>query len=299
MSESPGAQGPHRAGVVALLGRPNAGKSSLFNRLVGEKLAIVTPKAQTTRSRLLGISSLPNAQVLWLDTPGLHTGSRALDSAMAEQIREAARDCDVALLVADPREPFGEGQRSLLAQLTQAGTPVFLVATRQDLPAAAAAPWPPPGIPESVAVARVSAQSGSGVAGLVSAVCARLPESPPLFDRDQLSDRPLRFLAAERVREAAFRALAQELPYRVGVEVIQFDESREDLVRIHANLIVERESQKRIAVGRAGSVIKQIGSEARRELEGLLERRVHLELWVRVEPNWTRSPARVKELGYA
>jgi GTP-binding protein Era len=293
------AEAPHRAGVVALLGRPNTGKSSLFNRLVGEKLAIVTPKAQTTRSRLLGISSLPNAQILWQDTPGLHGGTRALDSAMAEQIADAARDCDVALVIADPRESFGEDLRALHAQLAHAGTPHLLVATKQDLSAAAAATWPPAGLAADTQIARVSAQSGTGVSELVAAVTGLLPESPPLFDREQLSDRPLRFLAAERVREAAFSSLSQELPYRVAVEVIQFDESREDLVRIHANLIVERDSQKRIAIGRAGERIRQIGTEARREIEALLERRVHLELWVRVEPNWTRNPARVKELGYA
>jgi len=289
---------PHRAGVAALLGRPNAGKSTLLNRLVGEKLAIVTPKPQTTRSRTLGIASREGAQVLWLDTPGLHAGSRALDSAMAEQVSGAARGCDVAVWLADPRESFGLDQRALLGSLEAAGKPCLLVASKSDLPAAAQLPWPPPGVASRARALRVSAATGQGVEALTAAVIERLPESPPLYDPLQLSDRPLRFLAAERVREAAFHELAQELPYRLAVAISEFDESREDLVRIRAELIVERDSQKRIVIGRGGELVKRIGIAARRELEQLLGTRVHLELWVRVEPHWSRNPARVKALGY-
>jgi GTP-binding protein Era len=260
--------------------------------------SVLLPAFGRPSSRMLGIFSQPGAQVLWLDTPGLHAGSRALDSAMSEQVVTAARDCDVAVLLADPRESFGEDQRALIARLERARTPLLLVASKCDLPGAAAASWPPAGVSTPAERLRVSAQTGLGVDALIAAVIARLPEAPPRFDPEQLSDRPLRFLAAERIREAAFLELAQELPYRLAVEVSEFDESRADLVRIRAELIVERDSQKRITVGSGGEVVKKIGSAARLEIEALLGTRVYLELRVRVEPRWSRNPARVKALGY-
>ena len=158
-----------------------------------------------------------------------------------------------------------------------------------------AAWWPPEGCDATL---RTSAATGEGLDALVRAVVERLPESPPLYPEDEISDRPLRFLVAELVREAAFEELEQEVPYALAVEVEQYDESRPDLHRIRANLIVERPSQKQIVIGRGGSRIKAIGTRARREIERLVDTRVHLELWVKVEPRWTRKPARIKSLGY-
>ena len=288
----------HRAGVVALLGLPNAGKSSLLNRLVGHKLAIVTPRPQTTRGRLLGILTLPGAQILFVDTPGLHTGARPLHAAMHEAAREAADDCDVALLVVDPQQGLGDGVAQTLARLATRRAPVLLVGSKSDLPAAAAAPWPPAVDPAPAAVLRVSAQTGHGIAALIAAIVERLPEAPPYYPEDELTDRPLRFLAAELVREAAFGALHEELPYAVAVEVTAFDESRPDLVRIDADLLVERESQKRIAVGAGGEMVKRIGTRARIEIERLCGCRVHLALRVKVEPHWSRRRERIDALGY-
>ncbi len=288
---------PHRSGVVALLGRPNAGKSTLLNRLVGEKLAIVTPRAQTTRSRILGILTLEGVQLLLVDTPGLHPGEKALNLALNALADAAARDCDVAVVLADPREPWDEAQAGLVERLHRHGTPVVLAATKADLPAAASAAWPPPGA-AAEALLRVSARSGQGIDALLEALLRQLPEAPPLYPEDQLSDRPLRFLVAELVREAAFEELSQELPYALAVEVVEFDERRENLARIRAHLIVERASQKRIVVGAGGEVVKRIGIRARREAERLLERRVHLELWVKLEPGWAKRPKRLKSLGY-
>jgi GTP-binding protein Era len=288
---------PHRSGVVALLGRPNAGKSTLLNRLVGEKLAIVTAKAQTTRSRILGILTLPNAQLLLVDTPGLHRGEKALNVALNELADAAAADCDVALVLADPREEWGEAEQSMLERLRGHGAASVLAATKSDLAAAAAVPWPPPGAADATAL-RISAQTGQGIQALLDALVERLPEAPPLYPGDQLSDRPVRFLVAELVREAAFEELGQELPYAMAVEVIDFDESRNDLALIRANLLVERRSQKQIVVGRNGAVVKRIGIKARREAEKLLGQRVHLELWVKLEPKWAKRPNRLKSLGY-
>jgi len=288
-----------RAGFAALLGRPNAGKSTLLNRLLGEKLAIVTARPQTTRSCLLGILQHGSAQILLHDTPGVHAGRGRLDPALHRIVEKAAEDCDVACLLVEPAAGWSPELEALRVHLAARGKPTLLVATQIDRPASAAAPWPPPGTAPDAVTLRVSARTGEGVPALLDAIAARLPESPPLYPTDQLSDRPLRFLAAELVREAAFEALEQELPYALAVEVVEFDETRPELVRIRANLIVERVSQRKIAIGAGGAMIKHIGSEARRELERLLGRRVHLELWAKVDPRWSRNPNRLKSLGYS
>jgi len=286
---------PHRAGLVAILGPPNAGKSTLLNHVLGEKLAIVTALPQTTRSRILGIHSIEGAQILFLDTPGLHVGAKALNRALNEQVTEAAVDCDVALLLVDLTRGFRETHADLHARLVARGTPTLVVGTKLDRPGAREAPFPPSGIDPAF---RISARTGEGVEALVAAIVERLPESPPLYPEDDLSDRPLRFLAAELVREAAFEALDQELPYALAVEVVEFDESRPDLVRIRANLLVERQSQKAIVIGRGGEMVKRIGTHARLQIEALLEQRVHLELRAKVEPRWAKRPGRMRALGY-
>ena len=284
-----------RAGVVAILGRPNVGKSTLLNTVLGAKLAIVTPKPQTTRSRILGIYTRECVQILFLDTPGLHRGQKVLNALLGAQVEEAARDCDVALLLVDLTQSWGEDDAALAASLAERGAPAFAVGTKLDLPGAAAAAWPPPGVDGAF---RISARTGEGIPELLDAIVERLPESPPLFPACDLSDRPLRFLAAELIREAAFEELAQELPYSIAAEVLEFDEADADIVRIRAQLLVERRSQKQIAVGRGGSMIKRIGTRARLEIERLVENRVHLDLRVKVEPRWAKRPGRIKALGY-
>ena len=278
----------HRAGVVALLGRPNAGKSTLLNRLLGQKLAIVTAKPQTTRSRILGISNLPGAQVLWFDTPGLHEGGKPLNRMLNAIALGAGEDCDLALLLVDPARGLDPELASFRERLVARGTSVLVVSTKADL-----SPAGPP------ADLRISAQTGEGIEALLSAVVERLPVAPPYYDDpEQLTDRPLRWLAAECVREAVFEELEQELPYATAVEIESFDESRPERVHIRAQLLVERASQKRIVVGTAGEQVKRIGIRARAALEALLESRVHLELWVKVEPGWPKRKRRLDALGY-
>jgi GTP-binding protein Era len=291
------AEAEHRSGVVALLGRPNAGKSTLLNRILGEKLAIVTPKPQTTRSRLLGIWSTPAAQVLFVDTPGFHEGTRPLNRALNVLVGEATGDCDVALLLIDPVRGVDEGHLALLASLREKETPALGVATQCDRPERRAAPWPPESLAD-LPWLRTSGATGEGVEALLAAVVDRLPPGPRYYAEDELTDRPLRFLVAELVREAAFECLEQEVPYGVAVEIRAFDESRPDLVRIAADLLVERASQKGIVLGRGGAMIKRIGSEARRRIEERLGRRVFLELWVKHAPNWPRRAKLLKSLGY-
>lgn len=287
----------HRAGVVALLGLPNAGKSTLLNRLLGEDLAIVTRKPQTTRSRILGVLTRPGAQLLLYDTPGLQRGSDALSGSMREAVDAVARDCDVALVLLDPARGWRPAHGDLLERVSAGGGQPLLVGTHVDVPEAAAAPWPPEpagGIPAF----RVSGRTGTGVEALLDAVVARLPAAPPFYAEDALTDRPLRFMVAERVREAAYQELSQELPYAVAVEVRAFDGSRKDRVHIEADLIVERATQKRIAIGAGGRMVKAIGTRARRAIEPLVGRPVHLALFVKVEPHWARHARRVRALGY-
>jgi len=284
----------HRAGAVALLGKPNAGKSTLLNRLLGWKLAIVSAKPQTTRSRLLGILTLEDGQLLLLDTPGLHSGSKPLNVALGEIVTEAAEGCDVALLLVDLTSGWCDESAALARRLSERGTPHLIVGTKSDLAGANAPEWPDRA-PQPL---RVSARTGAGIDALLERTLALLPASPPLYPEDELSDRPMRFLAGELVREAAFEELEQELPYSLAVEVVEYDEKRPDLVRIRADLLVERASQKRIVIGRNGRVVKSIGVRARSEIEKLVGGRVHLELWVKVEPKWSRRPKRLKSLGY-
>jgi len=285
----------HRAGAVAILGRPNAGKSTLLNHLLEEKLAIVTSKPQTTRSRILGILSRDDAQILLFDTPGMHTGSKPLNVALNELVETAARDCDLGLLLVDPYQGWGEDHSALLERLRARDCPVVVAATKMDLNNRRMAEL----APEAPPLRAISARTGEGVEALLGEVIAQLPESPPLYPRDQLSDRPLRFLAAELVREAAMEELAQEIPYALAVDVVEFDEKRADLVRIRADLLVERRSQKRIVIGSGGQTIKRIGIQARRGIEQLVAKKVHLELWVKVESSWTKRPKRLKSLGYS
>lgn len=289
---------PHRCGVVVLLGRPNAGKSTLLNRLLGEKIAAVTPKPQTTRTQVMGIVTRAGSQILLFDTPGLHEGSKPLDIAMRDAVTRATEDCDVAVLLVDAAAGYEPVHAEWLARFSGRGVPVLLVATQVDRPECAQAAWPPPATEAAAAVLRISARTGAGIEDFVDAIVARLPEGPPHFPADQLTDRPTRFIAAEFIREAAFLELSQELPYRLAVDLIEFDERDPLLTRIRANLLLERDSQKRIAIGTGGERIRAIGTRARRDIERLLGRQVFLDLRVKVDPAWAKQAKRLKSLGY-
>jgi len=290
----PMADPPHRAGVVALLGRPNAGKSTLLNRVLGSKLAIVTAKPQTTRSRILGILNRPHAQIALVDTPGRHQGTRPLNRALNEIVESVARGCDVALLLVDRSRGWRETEAEIYGLLRERAAPTLIVETKSDLSPAADRF----AIPQGAEVVALSARTGEGVNVLLDRVEAMLPESPPLYPPDDLSDRPLRFLGAECIREAVFEILEQEVPYAVAVEVEEWDETRPERVHVRANLLVERESQKQIVIGRGGRVIREIGIRARRDIEDLVGGPVHLDLWVKCEPKWSKRPKRLQALGY-
>ncbi|HTF33774.1 MAG TPA: GTPase Era [Myxococcota bacterium] len=289
----------YRCGVVALLGLPNAGKSTLFNRLLGQKLAIVTPKPQTTRSRLLGIRTLERAQLLLLDTPGLHEGKGELHASMQRAAIAAAEDCDLGLLLIDSTKGWEPAHGVAAARLSRLRKPWLVVGTKGDLPRPERAIWPPREVRDGPPALLLSGQSGAGVRALLKTISALLPPGPPLRAPEELTDRPLRFLAGELVREAVFQQLREELPYAIAVEVDEYDETtRSDLVRIRANLLVRRSSQKSIVIGAGGERIRSIGTQARQEIERLVERKVHLELWVKVDAGWAQQRRRLEALGY-
>jgi len=290
--------GEHRAGFVAIVGPPNAGKSTLLNRLLGQKLAIVSWRPQTTRSRILGIQTLPDAQISWVDTPGVHDARKALNRALLDAVREAVLGCDLACVLIDQSRGWQPEHEQVLEALEETTGPALWVATKTDLARRSDAQAPPErvgGWPEL----GVSARTGKGIGALQKAVVGQLPVSPPLYGPDEVTDRPLRWLAGECVREALFECIGQELPYQVAVEVVDFDESRPGLTAIRANIIVARESQKRIVVGSAGTMVKRVGMRARPAIEELVGEKVYLELFVKIEPRWLKNPRRIERLGYS
>ena len=279
----------HRCGFVALLGRPNAGKSLLLNSLLGEKLAIVSAKAQTTRGRMLGVLSRPDAQILFHDTPGLHRGERKFNQLMSERALEAAEGADVRLLLFESGARWDDPEERIAAL----APPLVLARTKSDL-------GPPGHVPRPERFARVleiSALTGQGLETLVDALAALLPEGPSLYPEDTLTDANLRFLGAEQIREVVYELYRDEIPYAIAVEVEAWKESGDE-VRVQANLLVERESQKGIVLGAGGSALKALGIEARKRLSERLAKTVHLKLWVKLDKNWTKRPKRARELGY-
>jgi GTP-binding protein Era len=279
----------HRCGFVALLGRPNAGKSQLLNALLGEKIAIVSAKAQTTRGRMLGVLSRPEAQILFHDTPGLHRGERKFNQLMSERALEAAEGADVRLLLFEAGARWDEAEERVAAL----AAPLVLARTKCDL----GRPGPVPHPERFARVLEISALTGQGLEALVEALGALLPEGPSLYPEDTLTDANLRFLGAEQIREVVYELYRDEIPYAIAVEVDEWKEDDHE-IRVRANLLVERESQKGIVLGSGGSALKALGIEARKRLSERMQKTVHLKLWVKLDKNWTKRPKRARELGY-
>jgi GTPase len=296
----------HRCGTVALVGRPNTGKSSLLNRLVGEKLAIVSSKAQTTRHAVRGVVTTEGCQMIVADLPGYqlrHGG--VLNRALNRRAAEGARECDVAALVVEALR-FGEADRAVLAGIP-ASVPVVAMVNKVDRVADAAELLP---FLERLrrerdfaAIVPVSARTGRNLAELSRVLRDLLPEAPAAYPAEQLTDRDERFLAAELLREKLFRFLGEDLPYRCDVTLESFREERRGgrlaLRRIEAVIWVERDSQKAIVVGAAGEALKRISSAARRDMEQLFGGKVYLGVWVKVKRDWTRDQRLLRQLGYA
>ena len=289
------------AGYVALIGRPNAGKSTLLNRLVGEKIAAVSNKPQTTRFKILGIVTRPDGQIVLVDTPGVHKPGYELNRRMMAAVHDALLGVDLVCLIRDASVSTGNGDRFVLDLVKQSEKPALLLLNKSDklkeksklLPLIewyqAQHEWH--------SIIPISALKGDQLDQLMAEMIGALPESEPIFSDDELTDQPLRAIAAEIVREKILESTAEEIPYVTAVVTEKWEEVREDFVRIYCTIVVERESQKKIIIGRGAQRLKQVGIHARHEIEKLLGHRCHLELFVKVEADWREREYLLDEMG--
>ena len=296
----PEVSGQRRAGTVALLGRPNAGKSTLLNRMIGQKLAIVSTKPQTTRTRVVGVKNYPTGQLVFVDTPGLHKPTHRMNARMVDVSREVMQEVDVLGLLVDASVRTGAGDRYVLEMLRAAERPAVLVLNKVDLMAKSAL------LPliewyrqahAFVEFVPISAKDGTNVEVLERIFLAHVPEGGPLYPEEHLTDQTERFLAAELVREQVLVNLRDELPFSTTVVVEQFNEAGADgLMKLYCSILVERDTQKRIVIGHGGSMIKQIGTAARFELERHFGARVFLDLHVKVKTEWRNDDRLLDEI---
>jgi GTP-binding protein Era len=291
---------PTKSGFVAVVGRPNAGKSTLVNALVGTKVSIVTAVPQTTRNRILGIVNRPSAQIVLMDTPGIHRPLSRLNEQMMTFVRQALTERDLAVLIVDACERFGHGDEFAVGLLKEYAPRTILALNKIDrikkpklLPLIERYSQ----LYNFEEIMPISALDGEGLSELLDAIVGLLPEGPQYFPPEMYTDQPERFLASEIVREKVILHTRQELPYATAVVIDDFEEG-ESITRIHASIVVEKDSQKPIIIGSGGDMLKQVGSEARRELERLFPPKVFLELYVKVEPHWRDVRPIVASLDY-
>lgn len=289
-----------RSGFVMLAGAPNVGKSTLLNRVLGEKVSITSKKAQTTRNRILGVLHREGAQLVFMDTPGVHRATRDLNLRMVEVALSAMGDADLILFMVDLKSPDPDAEGFVLEKLEKQPRPVVLALNKTDqVPAEAVLQaidrWRT--IYPFQSVVPISAKHGHQVDTLVEVMTDLLPEGPPFFPEDAFTDMPERFIAAEMIREKVFRLTGEEIPYATAVTVESFEE-RAGMVHVHATIHVERESQKAIVIGKGGAKLKQIGQAAREDMERMLGTRVFLKLFVRVQKNWSRDTRALRKFGY-
>lgn len=293
---------PFRSGFVAIVGRPNVGKSTLLNQVLGQKIAITTAKPQTTRNRILGIHTLPEGQILFLDTPGIHRGKSRLNRHMVDQAFAACNDVDLVLLLVEADDPVGGGDDFILDHLGRGRAPVVLVINKIDKVR------PDQLLPlidayrqrfSFRAIVPISALKGEGVERLETVILGELPQGPSYYPEDMVTDLPERFIVAEMVREQILNRLRDEVPYGVAVEVESFTEQPDrNLVVIQAVVFVEKDSHKGIVLGKGGAMIRSLGQASRKEIERFLGTRVFLELFVKVQKDWTDSERGLRRFGF-
>lgn len=291
-----------KAGFIALIGAPNAGKSTLMNALLGQKLAIVTPKVQTTRVNLRGILTQDDVQYIFVDTPGIHQPKRTLDKSMVVAAKEAWQEADVVVMLVDgSKKGISQDVSQILDSLKDARKPLLLALNKVDDVKDKARLLP---LMEELAARQlfkeilpISALKTQGLAMLLETVAKYLPESPYLFDPESITDTPTRQLMAEFTRERAFMYLQQELPYALMVETVDVEEREDGAVDIHQNILIKREAHKPIVIGKGGAMLKKIGQSARTHMADLLDRPVHLHLTVKIKPNWDENPWLLREMG--
>ena len=291
----------YKSGFVAVVGRPNVGKSTLLNQIIGHKIAIVSDTPQTTRNRILGILTLPDAQILFLDTPGIHKPQHKLGEYMVNSARSALREVDLILFVSDVTESVGPGERFIIDMLKDEKTPVVLVLNKVDLVAKDKL------LPiisqysafrDFAAIVPVSALAGSNVDRLLSVIKDLLPEGPQYYPEDEVTDQPERVVAAEFIREKIFRLTREEIPHSTAVEVEEMKTRPNGDVFLRATIYVERESQKGIIIGAKGAMLKEIGQQARLDMENIFGSRFFVDLWVKVKNDWRNKEGSLRMFGY-
>lgn len=292
---------PFRSGFAAIIGRPNVGKSTLLNQLIGQKIAIMSDKPQTTRNKIQGVYTTEREQIVFLDTPGIHKPKSRLGDYMNQAALSALNEVDVVLTVVDVTEEPGPGDRFIIEQLKKVDTPVFLVLNKIDqvhpealLPIIATYK----DMHDFAEIIPVSAKLGNNVQTLLDEIVKRLPEGPQYYPADQVTDYPEQFICAELIREKILQLTREEVPHSVAVYVEDMRREDNGVVRISAVVVVERDSQKRIVIGKNGAMLKEIGTRARQDIERLLGSRIFLELWVKVKKDWRNQEAALKEFGF-
>lgn len=289
----------HYSGFVTIIGRPNVGKSSLMNRMIGEKIAIVSSRPQTTRSRIMGVLSQADYQIVFLDTPGIHDPRTHLGEYMMHSVRDAMDGMDAVLVIFDVTH-LTDNDLSIATDMKGKKVPVILALNKIDLASpeeilAATAKAADAGFDEIIPV---SAKTGSGVDELIQCIRKQLPEGPRYFPDDMITDQPERILCAEIIREKALRHLRDEVPHGIGVEIMKIEQLSDRLTEINATVYCERSAHKGIIIGKNGAMLQTIGTEARGDIEKLLDTHVNLKLWVKVRPDWRNNVSDLKNLGY-
>lgn len=287
-----------KSGFVSIVGRPNVGKSTLMNRLVGENLSITSPKAQTTRHRIMGIINRDGYQIVYSDTPGILEPKYILHEAMMNYVKVSLEDADLVLLVVEPGEKFDP---LTFKRFVTINTPVILIINKTDLAKGSQVEdktthWKEH-LPNLADVIPVSAATGDNASYLLEQIVSRLPEHPPYFPQDELTDKSQRFFAAEIIREKIFMNYEQEVPYSCEVSITEFKE-QDDIIRLRAEIFVERDSQKGIIIGKGGSSLKKVGTEARQSMEDFFQKKVFVETHVKVAANWRKERNRLRQFGY-
>lgn len=290
-----------RSGFVSIVGRPNVGKSTLMNQFVGQKIAIMSDKAQTTRNKVHGVVTTDDSQIVFIDTPGIHKPKHRLGDFMVKQAKSTLPDVDVLLFLVNASEKIGPGDRFIMDLLRTVDAPVFLVVNKIDL----VHPDQLPAIVESYTnefdfdeVFPISALQGNNVDRLFARIEEELPEGPQYYPKDQVTDHPERFIVAEFIREKVLHETREEIPHSVAVDIEKMERDENGIIHIMAVIIVERKSQKGIVIGKGGSMLKTVGTNARKDIEKLLGSKVFLELWVKVKENWRNKPFHLNELGF-
>lgn len=293
----------YKSGFISIIGRPNVGKSTFLNRVIGQKIAIMSDKPQTTRNKVQGVLTMESAQMIFIDTPGIHKPKHKLGDFMMKTATNTLKEVDLVLFMINAEEGFGAGDEFIIEKLKEVKTPIFLVINKIDR-------IHPDKLMELInqykdfldfaEIVPISALEGNNVDRLLEQIQKMLPEGPQYYPADQVTDHPERFIVAELIREKVLHLTREEIPHSIAVVIdkIKRDEENENKIRVAATIMVERDSQKGIVIGKQGSLLKQVGTQARKDIEMLLGSKVFLELWVKVQKDWRNKQTQLRDFGY-